>query len=72
MTLCANPDEEALTMGWLPGGDGDDGWRVALLDGVTMGGGVGISVQNPFLTTNVGAIRLVCVLEGIGVQPVTG
>jgi len=34
MALCANPDEDALTMGWLPGGDGDDGWRVALLYGL--------------------------------------
>ncbi len=24
-------------MGWLPGGDGDDGWRVALLDGLAAG-----------------------------------
>ncbi len=34
--------------------------------------GVGITVQNPFTTANVGPVRLVCVLEGIGVQPVTG
>lgn len=34
--------------------------------------GVAMQVQNPFTTANVGAIRVVCVLEGIGVQPVTG
>lgn len=34
--------------------------------------GVGITVQNPFTLANVGPVRLVCVLEGIGVQPVTG
>lgn len=34
--------------------------------------GYAITVQNPFTTANVGGIRLVCVLEGIGVQPVTG
>lgn len=32
MALCADPDDDVLTAGWLPGGDGDDGWRVALLD----------------------------------------
>lgn len=34
--------------------------------------GVAMTVQNPFTTANVGGIRIVCVLEGIGVQPVTG
>lgn len=40
MALCANPDEDALTTGWLPGGDGDDGWRVALLDGLAASVGI--------------------------------
>lgn len=34
--------------------------------------GVTMSVQNPFTTANVGNIRVVVTLEGIGIQPVTG
>lgn len=34
--------------------------------------GVGLTVENPFTMANVGPCRIVCVLEGIGVQPVTG
>jgi hypothetical protein len=34
--------------------------------------GVRMSVQNPFTTANVNAVRVVVTLEGIGIQPVTG
>jgi hypothetical protein len=34
--------------------------------------GVTMAVQNPFTTANVGTVRVVVTLEGIGIQPVTG
>lgn len=34
--------------------------------------GVKMSVQNPFTTANVGTVRIVVTLEGIGISPVTG
>lgn len=40
MVLCANPDDDLLAAGWLPGGGGDDGWRVALLDALALDVGI--------------------------------
>jgi len=31
-----------------------------------------MAVQNPFTIANVGTVRVVVTLEGIGIQPVTG
>lgn len=40
MALCANPDDDLLAAGWLPGGRGDNGWRVALLDALALDIGI--------------------------------
>lgn len=40
MALCANPDDDLLAAGWLPGGRSDDGWRVALLDALALDIGI--------------------------------
>jgi hypothetical protein len=40
MALCANPDDDLLSAGWLPGGGGDDGWRIALLDALALDVGI--------------------------------